>query len=258
MSPIRMVAVLLGLAAGMYVAAVLMLYFKQRSLVFYPQFTRSPSVPPEFRFDVEGAVLRGWVVNPGQERALLYFGGNGEDISLNRDDVPRWFPDHTVYLVSYRGYGHSSGQPSEQAMVGDAFALFDFVAKSHRTVDALGRSLGSGVATQVSAARPVGRLALITPFDSLLRVAQGHYPWVPMRWLLADRFESWVLAPQLTMPVLVVIAAQDDVIPPPHSEALISLLPNPPQVLRLPLAQHSTVQVYPEYDAALRQFFSVE
>ncbi len=258
MNAMRIAAVMLGLALAVYVAALLMLYAKQRSLVFYPQFTRNPSVPPEFRFDVEGAVLRGWVVNPGRDRALLYFGGNGEDVSRNRDDVQEWFPDHTVYLVSYRGYGHSSGQPSELALVADAIALFDFVAKTHRRVDVVGRSLGSGVAAQVAASRPVGRLALITPFDSLLRVAQGHYPWVPMAWLLTDRFESWTKASQLTMPVLVVIAEQDDVIPPPHSDALIALLPKPPQVLRLPLAQHSTVQVYPEYDAALRQFFEQE
>lgn len=197
-------------------------------------------------------------MNPGRPRALLYFGGNGEDIALSRDDVARWAPGHTVYLVSYRGYGHSSGEPSEAALAADAIALFDHVAPSHAGVDVFGRSLGSGVAVHVAAVRPVRRLALVTPFDSVLRVGQGHYPWVPLAWILKDPFESWRRAPRLAMPTVVVIAGQDDVTPPAHAEALIAAMPRAPEVLRLEQAQHSNVQVFPEYDAALRRFFAAD
>lgn len=258
MSLLRTLAVFLAVVAFAYVGLVALMYLKQRSLLFYPQFTRDPPLAPDFRFDVDGATLRGWVVNPGQPRALLYFGGNAEDVSLNRDDVATWAPGHTVYLVSYRGYGHSSGEPSETALAADAIALFDHVAASHATIDVLGRSLGSGVAVHVAAVRPVRRLALVTPFDSVLRVGQGHYPWVPLPWLLKDPFESWRRAPALTMPTLVVIAGQDDVIPPSHSEALAAALPQPPELLRIAPAQHGNVQVFPEYDAALRRFFATD
>jgi hypothetical protein len=258
MSVWRTLGLFVALAAFAYAGLLALMYLKQRSLLFYPQFTRNPPLAPDFRFDVEGATLRGWVVNPGQPRALLYFGGNAEDVSLNRDDVAAWAPDHSVYLVSYRGYGHSSGEPSEAALAADGVALFDHVAASHAAVDVLGRSLGSGVAVHVAAVRPARRLALITPFDSVLRVGQGHYPWVPLPWLLKDPFESWRRAPKLTMPTLVVIAGQDDVIPPPHSEALVAAMTTPPTVLRLPDAQHSNVQVFPEYDAALRRFFAAD
>lgn len=244
-------------AAALYAGLVALMYSKQRSLLFYPQFTRHPPVAPDFQFEHDGETLRGWVVNPGRPRALLYFGGNGEDVSLNRDDVAAWVPDHTVYLVSYRGYGHSSGEPSEAALASDAVALFDLVARSHASVDVLGRSLGSGVAVHAAAVRPVRRLALITPFDSVLRVGQGHYPWVPMAWMLKDPFESWRRAPLLRMPTIVVIAGQDNVTPPAHADALIAALPHPPEVLRLAGAQHSNVQVFPEYDTALRRFFAV-
>lgn len=241
-----------------YAAMLALLYVKQRSLLFYPQFTRDPPVAPDFGLEVEGATLRGWVVNPGRPRALLYFGGNGEDISLSRDDVAAWALGHTAYLVAYRGYGHSSGEPSEAALAADAKALFDHAAAIHASVDVFGRSLGSGVAVHVAAARPVRRLALVTPFDSVLRVGQGHYPWAPLPWLLKDPFESWRRAPSLRMPVFVVIAGQDDVIPPARSEALVAAMPGTPRVLRLPRAQHSNVQVFPEYDAALRRFFDAE
>lgn len=258
MSPWRTLGLFVAVAVVVYACLVALMHAKQRSLLFYPQFTRDPPVAPDFRFDVDGATLRGWLVNPGRPRALLYFGGNAEDIALVRDDAASWAPDHTVYLVSYRGYGHSSGEPSEAALAADAIALFDHVAAAHADVDVVGRSLGSGVAVHVAAVRPVRRLALITPFDSVLRVGQGHYPWVPLAWLMKDPFESWRRAPKLTMPVFVVIAGQDNVIPPPHSETLVAALPRPPEVLRLPDAQHSNVQVFPEYDAALRRFLAAD
>lgn len=258
MSVLRLLGLVVALVALAYGALLVLMYATQRSLLFHPQFTRSPPAAPDFRFEVDGATLRGWVVNPGRDRALLYFGGNGEDVSLNRDDVAAWAGGHTVYLVAYRGYGHSSGEPSEAALAADAIALFDHVAASHASVDVLGRSLGSGVAVHVAAVRPVRRLVLVTPFDSVLRVGQRHYPWVPLGLLLRDPFESWRRAPRLTMPTLVVIAGQDDVIPPAHSEALARAMPRPPERLRLPEAQHSNVQVFPEYDAALRRFLSAE
>jgi pimeloyl-ACP methyl ester carboxylesterase len=256
MSGWRTLGLFVAVATALYAGLVALMYSKQRSLLFYPQFTRHPPVASDFQFDHDGATLRGWVVNPGRRRALLYFGGNGEDVSLNRDDALDWTPDHTVYLVSYRGYGHSDGEPSEAALAADAIALFDLVARTHEEVDVLGRSLGSGVAVHVAAVRPVRRLALVTPFDSVLRVGQGHYPWVPLAGLLKDPFESWRRAPKLGMPTLVVIAGQDNVTPPAHADALIGAMPRAPDVLRLGDAQHSNVQVFPEYEAALRRFFS--
>jgi len=255
---LRLLALLVaGLALG-YGVLVALFWFHQRSLLFHPELARHPPTPPDASFDVPGAVLRGWVVNPGRDRALLYFGGNGEDVSRMRDDAGRLLPHHTVYLVAYRGYGHSSGTPSESALVADALRLFDRVAATHSAVDAMGRSLGSGVAVRLAAARPVARVALITPYDSIDRVAAHHYPWLPIRWLARDRFDSLAQAPRVRADVLVVIAGRDDVIPPSHAERLAAAFPVPPQVLRLPDAQHSNVQVLPAYEAALVGFFGAE
>lgn len=254
----RSLGIVFAVVAAVYAGLVLLMYSKQRSLLFYPQLTRHPSVAPDFQFQNGGETLRGWVVNPGRPRALLYFGGNGEEVSRHRSTVAAWAPDHTVYLVSYRGYGHSTGEPSEVALAADAIALFDLVAPSYAGVDVLGRSLGSGVAVHVAAVRPVQRLALVTPFDSVLRLAQTHYPWAPLGWMLKDPFESWRRAPSLGMPALVVIAGQDDVTPPSHAEALIAAMPRTPEILRIENAQHSNVQVFPDYDATLRRFFAAD
>ena len=258
MNLLKSAASVLGIVLVMYVGAIALLYAKQRSLLYFPQFTRDPVVEPNFSLEVDGATLSGWVLNPGQPRALLYFGGNAQDLSFGLDSVTEWAPGHTVYLVAYRGFGRSTGEPSEAALAADAIALFDFAAARHDSVDVYGRSLGSGVATHVADARPVRRLALITPFDSVAAVGRTAYPFAPIDWLLKDRFESDLRAPRLRMPTLVIIADGDEVIPTSNSEALVAAFPTPPEVLRLSEARHADVQEFPEYAETLRRFFGSE
>jgi alpha-beta hydrolase superfamily lysophospholipase len=142
--------------------------------------------------NVPDATLRGWVVNRDQPDPILYFGGNAERIEANREDFARMFPGRSVYLVAYRGYGASTGEPGEAALVPDALAVFDEVQRRHpgQRIAVIGRSLGSGIASQVAGQRPVARLALITPFDSMIGAAKTHYPIFPVDWLLDERYES--------------------------------------------------------------------
>ena len=258
MSLLKSTIPIIGIVLAMYLGAMALLYVKQRSLLYFPQFTQNPVVEPNFSLDVDGATLRGWVLNPGKPRALLYFGGNAQDLSFGLDSVAEWAPGHTVYLVAYRGFGRSTGEPSEAALAADAIALFDFAAARHDSVDVYGRSLGSGVAVHVADVRPVRRLALITPFDSIASVGRTVYPFAPIDWLLKDRFDSDLRAPRLRMPTLVVIADRDEVIPNANSEALVAAFPTPPEVLRLPEARHADAQEFPEYAETLRRFFGSE
>lgn len=254
----RALGVVAGVLLAGYIAVLALLFVEQRSLLYFPQYTRDPVVEPDFTLAVEGATLSGWVLNRGQSRALLFFGGNAQDLSLSLDEVAAWAPAHTVYLVAYRGFGRSTGEPTEAALMADAIALFDHVAPRHDSVDVYGRSLGSAVAVQLAALRPVRRLALVTPFDSVRRLASAFYPWVPVGWLLRDHYDSVGRAPRLAMPTLVVIADRDGIIPPAHADALVAAFPTAPEVLRVPGAGHNDVQDFPEYAEALRRFFAVE
>jgi len=188
----RVVMWLVGLAVVAYLGLCSLLYLQQRRLIYYPQFTRVAPAQTDFAFRRPDAVLRGWVVNPGQRDAVLYFGGNAESVEDNRDAFARWLPTHTVYLVAYRGYGASDGEPSETALFADALALHDDVARRHPAgrIAIAGRSLGSGVATYVTTERDAEDLVLVTPFDSLAAVAQSHYSVFPIRLLLKDRYDS--------------------------------------------------------------------
>lgn len=246
----------LGVLAFAYCGLCGLMYAKQRDLMYLPQHTRAEAATTDFAFDREGVVLRGWVVNPGQPRAIVYFGGNGESVQDNRGDFARWLPGHSVYLVAYRGYGASDGTPGEAALFDDALALFDHVQARHpqQPVSVIGRSLGSGVASHLASRRRIGRLALVTPFDSLAAVAQAHYPWLPVRWLLRDRYDSVRYLAGYRGPLLVVRAGRDEVVPPANTDRLLASLRRPPQVVTLPQAGHNALDPT-AYGQALAAFF---
>jgi pimeloyl-ACP methyl ester carboxylesterase len=245
---------LLKSALIMYALLCVGLYLMQSRMIYLGGGTRVDVKETDFAFARDGVTLRGWRVNPGQPRALLYFGGNGEAIEYQLEDFARWFPDYTLYLVAYRGYGASEGAPGEQALKGDALALYDLVAKEHSEVAVLGRSLGTGIGVYLAAERPVAKLALITPYDSLAAVAAGHYPILPVRWLLHERFDSLEEAPRIKATVLLLIARHDEVIPPARAEHLATAFTSPPRIQWLE-AMHNTVDADARLQLALREFF---
>lgn len=230
-------------------------WLTQRRAMYFPQFTRVDPAGTDFEFESDGLVLRGWVVNPGGEDALIYFGGNAERVEQNREEFRRWFPERSVYLVPYRGYGPNDGKPTEERLYADALALYDAVRGRHRqgSIAVVGRSLGSGVASYLASQRPVEKLVLVTPFDSLAAVGQAHYPWLPVRWLARDRYDSARHLRDYTRPILIVRAGRDQVIPPRNTNNLIAALPKPPEVVNVSEAGHNTLPAE-AYSKALAAF----
>nr|CCP38685.1 Abhydrolase domain-containing protein 13 [Xanthomonas translucens pv. translucens DSM 18974] len=161
-----------------------------------------------------------------------------------------------MYLLAYRGYGASDGTPNEAALIGDALALYDHVraAQPQAEIAVLGRSLGSGVASQLAARRPLARLVLVTPFDSLVAAAQAHYPWAPVRWLLRDRYDSASALRTYRGPLLVLRAGRDQVVPAASTQRLLDALPQAPTLVALPHAGHNDISADPRYAQALRAF----
>jgi uncharacterized protein len=239
-----------------YVGICWFLYAKQRNMIYYGGFTQADPATTDFELKRPDATLRGWVVNPGKPDPILYFGGNGERIELNREDFARWFPERSVYLVAYRGYGASDGEPSEAVIVPDALALFDEIRSRHpqQRIAVIGRSLGSGVASQVAAQRAVERLALITPFDSLIGAAKAHYPVIPVDWLMHERYESAKVLHDFRKPVLILHGGRDDIVPEASTLRLVSALPETPKVLRFADAGHNDISENQEFQRALAAF----
>jgi pimeloyl-ACP methyl ester carboxylesterase len=244
------------IAALVYAGLCAFLYMQQRELIYYGWTTTTDAADTDFALRRPDATLRGWVVNPGKPDPILYFGGNAERVEANREKFARLFPERSVYLLAYRGYGASDGEPSEAALVADAAALYDQVRARHpgQRIAAIGRSLGSGVAAQLAARRPLERLALITPFDSLTATAQGHYPLFPVDWLLRERYESARALRGFSRPLLILHGGRDDVVPEARTRALIDALPARPQVLRFDAAGHDDIGAFPQYADTLSAF----
>jgi len=250
----RWIKLALGTLALGYVACLVSLTVEQRRFLYFPGATHVAATETDYALHRDGVTLRGWVLNPGADRALVYFGGNGDAIQNARADLGRWADGRTVYLLAYRGYGASEGQPAEGALFSDALALFDAVAPHHASVALLGRSLGSGVASFVAAHRPAERLILVTPFDSVARIAQARFPIFPAALLLSDKFESWRYAPDVHCPVLIVEAGDDQSIPDASTRRLAAAFRPPPAFITVAHADHNSLLDAPAYGEAVTAF----
>jgi uncharacterized protein len=247
---LRTVLTWLGGAALVYAALCAVLYVFQRSLLYFPQPARVNA--PSLQLSVPDAQLQVSVHERAGPRAVLYFGGNAEDVSASLAELAASFPDHAVYALHYRGYGRSTGSPSEAALQADALALHDHVASERADITVVGRSLGSGLAVPLAAQRMVSRLVLVTPYDSIEAVAAQQYAVFPVRWLIQDRFDAAALAPQVRVPTTVIIAERDEVIRRARSDALVSrFAPGVAQVVVIAGAGHNTLDGRPDYEAAL-------
>lgn len=216
----RVAAGILLMALLLYVGACAALFAFQRSLIYFPQPQSYGGLADTIILRADGADIRVTVRPHAGPKALLYFGGNAEDVSANLASFSNAFPDYAIYLLHYRGYGGSSGAPSEQALHADARALFDKVHRDHPEIALVGRSLGSGVAMRLATERPASRLVLVTPYDSIADIAARQFPLFPVRWLLTEKFESSRHAPAVRIPTLILQAEHDEVIPRASTERL--------------------------------------
>ncbi|MFJ2458211.1 alpha/beta hydrolase [Pseudomonas neuropathica] len=239
---------LVALIVAVYLVLCAALFFFQRSLIYFPQPNAVSGSDSQLILsmpDARVSVITRERVGP---RALIYFGGNAEDVSRNLPEFAEAFPDYAVYLLNYRGFGGSGGSPSEAAIAEDALALFDQVYASHPQVAVVGRSLGSGVAVRLASQRPVQQLILVTPYNSLEEIAARQYPWVPVQWLLKDRFESGKYAAHIRVPTLLLAASDDEVIPRASTQRLLENFPQGVAVLRVvPDSGHNSISDRAQY-----------
>lgn len=252
-SPLRMLLSFLTIPLVLYLGACVALYLFQRSMIYFPQAGNASDAKSQITLDVEGAKLNVVVRPHAGPKALMYFGGNGENVSFNLDDFSRAFPEHAIYLMNYRGYGGSSGTPSEAALHADATALYELVRREHADIAVVGRSLGSGVAVRLASERPVSALVLVTPYDSIQEMAAQRFSWFPVRWLLQDKFESSRYAPALRVPTLILQAQFDEMIPAASTARLkAAFAPNVARLVVVPNAGHNTIQDSPAYLRAMQ------
>lgn len=247
------------IAMGGYAALVGLVYLRQRTILYRPAKPNRQTPPANvvIKESHRGPALKGWVDNPGQPLALVYFGGASEPIELRRESLAKAFPNHTRYLVPYRGFGPNCHLlPDEGTIKQDARRLVRYARSRHEGVHIIGRSLGTGMALHVAARIPVLGVGLITPYDSILEVAKGSYRWLPVSRLLRDRFESWRDAKRVNAPILTCLAQIDKVVPPKRTEALLRHLPSHPECCTISGSNHRTIAQCDDLWNRLSAFFS--
>ncbi len=146
----------------------------------------------------------------------------------------------------------STGKPSEAANVADAKRAYDDLASlgvAAQDIFVYGESLGSGVAVQVAAEKPCAGLILDAPYTSIVETAASQYPWLPVRTVLLDRYESDKHIANVRCPVLVIHGEKDDIIPVSMGRAIFAKANEPKKLVTFPNAGHADHWMFGSYDA---------
>ncbi len=258
-----MVPILVG-GAAVYGATVGALYLLQESMLFprhvakhscyrLPAHAERLTLRTADGHRIHGHLLRAVAPSRG---LVLGFSGNAWNAGDCAAFLAQRLPDYDIVLFHYRGYPPSEGSPSEAALFADALLVHDTLVRGMRPrrVYAAGFSLGTGVAAYLARKRPLHGILLTTPFDSIEAVARGRYPWIPVRRLLKHPFRSDRHLAGTDIPVAVIAAAEDRVVPPARTEALRRVLRREVFHAILP-ATHSGIYDLPEIDDTLRAAF---
>ncbi len=235
---------------------VALIYVAQRSLMYFPERLHTPpamaSLPEAEEVTVntkDGQRVIVWHVPPRQEKpVVLYLHGNGGAL---RNRVARFHAliadGNGLIALSYRGYGGSTGSPTEAGLIADAEAAYAFAAARYpaERIVLWGESLGSGVAVALAAGHRVGRIVLEGSFTSAADVAAAHaYRFLPVRLLMKDQFRSDLRIAKVTAPLLFLHGGRDWVVPIALGEHLYALANEPKQFVRFSDAGHEDVDMY--------------
>ena len=260
----HLVLSLLLLPALLYLAVCATLFFAQTSLLF-PVAQVGPAGPPPAgaeRLEITAAAgerLRGLHIPParpaGERLLILGFGGNGANAANTAAQLHELYPEADVVAFHYRGYPPSEGSPSAAALQDDALLIHDFTRARFRAgrIIAVGFSIGSGVTASLAAHRPIDGLILVTPFDSLGRVAAAHYPWLPVRLLLRHNLEPAEDLQRSRTPVAIIAGGRDTLVPTERSLALRLSAPLLMFDRTIEDAGHNDIYSHPGFRVAMRE-----
>jgi uncharacterized protein len=189
-----------------------------------------------------------------QRTLILGFGGNGwngQDVAEYLRDI---FPDEDVAAFHYRGYAPSAGSPSSAALIADAPLVYDAVVERLRParVIAVGFSIGTGIAVQLSASRKLDGLILVTPFDSLKAAAQAMYPWLPIGPFFAHDIDAATPLRRNDVPVAIIAAEHDEIVATSRTDALRGAVANLVYDRTMANAGHNSIYARSDFQDALR------
>lgn len=262
----------LGILAAAYAGLALLLFLFQSRLVYYPETERRIAVTPDrigLPFEdihlttSDGVALHGWFVPAPQSRGtVLFFHGNAGNISHRLDSVQMFHRlGYSTFIIDYRGYGNSSGTPSEQGTYRDAEAAWSYLFEQRHIpscrIVLFGESMGGAIAAWLASREKPAALVIASSFTSVPDLAQQIYPYLPVRWLARIRYDTREYLKAVAAPVLVAHSPQDEIISYEHGQALFAAANPPKQFLEL-AGGHNDGFIFmrEEWVGALRDFLA--
>jgi fermentation-respiration switch protein FrsA (DUF1100 family) len=237
------------LIIGLYAILMAVLYFSQSKLLYYPNLPsrQLTTTPKSIDLPFESVNLRttddesihGWYVPASNERAtLLFFHGNAGNISHRLMSLKIFHQlNLSVLIFDYRGYGQSTGSPSEKGTYRDAQAALDYlIAKRKIPLDNIvffGRSLGAAIASQLATRHQPKAIILESSFTSVPDMAAQLLPVFPMRWLSRYSYNNLKNLQSVTRPVLIIHSPDDEIIPFKHGQKLYDAANEPKTFLKI-------------------------
>ena len=248
-------------AAG-YLTLTALMYFAQRSLMYFPETVRTspaaagfPQAQEVWLNSADGERVLAWHVPPRDDKpVVLYFHGNGGSIRLRVDRFQKIVAAGVGLVgLSYRGYGGSTGTPTEAGLIEDARAAYAFAAEHYPgRIAVWGESLGTGVAVALASEKPVTHVILDAPYSSTLDVAADLYWFLPVRLLMKDQFRSEERIRHVKAPVLILHGDGDDIIPIRYGERLLAMVPGEKRLVRYAGGYHMDLDRFGAADEALK------
>ncbi len=243
------------IAVVVYISFCAVLFFMQRKLIYFPDKTRPLAPENAVIANVktqDGLDLQGWYFPSRDDRpVIVFFHGNAANIFLRLQKVNEYVAEgYGVLLVEYRGFGGNPGEISENGFYLDAEAYMKWLEDSQGLVPSgiiiYGESIGGGVAVEVAAnlsseGRSPLALVLEVPFTSLVDMARFYYPFVPVDYLLKDRFMNTEKIRVIHAPLLVINGDRDEVIPYQQGQKLFEMANEPKKYIRIPGGDHNSL-----------------
>jgi fermentation-respiration switch protein FrsA (DUF1100 family) len=256
MRPARFFAIL----SACYLSFIAIYYVEQRDYLFFtsririsPQALDLQNVAEMELPTPDGQRLIAWYAPPASgEPTLFYLHGNAGAL-VHRASRVRLYraQGYGVFMLAYRGYSGSTGRPTETNIVADALMAYDtldaFTPRDSKII-VYGESLGTGVAVQVAAKRRPDGMVLESPFSSAADVAAHLYPFLPVYWLLKDRFESISYIGDVKAPLLVLQGGRDTIVPPKLGRKLLAAARGPKLTYLIEDATHYTLYEHGAFD----------
>jgi uncharacterized protein len=238
---------------AIYLAALSGMYVFQRDFMYFP--SRLDPAPKTLglsgveRVELatpDGETLVLWYAPPAEGRpVLLFLHGNAGSIA-DRADRLAFYKSRGfgAAFLSWRGYGGSTGQPSERGLLADAKAAYDHLRGLGHPADRIvlvGESLGTGPAVQTAATNPVGAVVLEAPYSAAVDIARRAYPWLPVGLLMKDQYRSRDHIAKVRAPILILHGEADQVIPQGFGQRLFDAARDPKTFLSLGPVGHEAL-----------------